>query len=470
MIFPRIIKNIISLASAEIITRILSLVLIIYIARILGDSGFGKYSFAFAFTSLFLLFLDPGIHSLTIRDIARKKDLAGKYMSNILIMKTFLSILAFVLIVFTINIMDYPVETRLAVYIVGIYTIMTSFSQLTRGVFRAFEKMEYEAILNILERLIFVSSGLIVLFMGYGLVEVVSVFLIAGVINILASFAITFRKFSSPVFEIDLEFWKYLIKEGLPFGLAMIFITIYIKIDTVMLSVMKGDAVVGWYSAAYQIPLAVALISAAFMESIYPTMSRLHGSSRDSLIFTYEKSFKLLAIIVFPIAVMITLFSKEIISILYGEMYVNSIFALQVLIWFTVFEFFCYLLYVTLASMDKQRINTLTTGFCAALNILLNFLLIPTYSFIGAAIATVITYILLFFLNFYFVSSYLQRISLYKIISKPIVAAAGMGIFLYFFRDLNVLIMVFFGCTLYLLSLYLLKTFSREDIEFIYRA
>jgi O-antigen/teichoic acid export membrane protein len=465
----RIAKNISSLALAEVITRILSLILIIYIARLLGDIGFGKYSFAFAFTSMFLVLMDLGTNTLAIRDIARDRKLAGKYIGNILLLRCLLSVIAIGLIIGIINLMGYPSETKLAVYIVGIYTIITSFSQLTRSVFRAFEKMEYEALLNIIERAIFVSLGLMVLFLGYGLIELVSVFLIAGIVNLALSFFLTIKKFAMPEFEVDWTFWKYLIREGLPFGLAFIFITIYIKIDLVMLSAMKGDAVVGWYNAAYQIPLAVGLVSAAFMESIFPTLSRLYGTSKESLIYAYEKSFKFLTIVVLPIAVSITLLSEKIIPILYGEGYVNSIIALQILIWFTVFEFLGYLLYVTLASIDKQRINTFSTGVCAALNIALNLILIPPYGFIGAGIATVITYIALFSINFYFVSKYLHKISIHKMIARPIIASLAMGFILHSLKDINILASISLAGASYVIFLYIIKGFSKEEIELIYK-
>lgn len=463
----KIIKNISALALGELVTRILGLVLVIYLARYLGETGFGRYSFAFAFTSLFLVVTDLGMNTIIIRDIAREKTLAGRYVGNILVLRGFLSLISFFLIAVVINLMGYPGETRLAVYIVGIYTIMTSFSQLTRSVFRAFEKMEYEALLNIMERLIFVSLGILVLVLGYGLIEVVSVFLIAGAANVLLSFHLTKRKFAVPKLEVDWELWKYLIGEGLPFGIAFIFINVYIKVDTVILSSMKGDAVVGWYNAAYQIPLAISLISYSMMESIFPMFSRL-GNLREELTLAYEKMFRFLSMLIIPMAAGITLLSDKIIFILYGKGYENSITILQILIWLTVFEFLGYLLYITLSSINKQRVNILTTGTCAALNITLNLLLIPPFSLIGAGIAKIITYIAFFFLNFYFVSKYVCKVSIYRAINRPVIASLAMGVVLFFMKDLNIFVLVILAGLFYTTVLYLIKGFSKEDLKLIY--
>lgn len=461
----RIIKNIGALATGEVITRILSLILIIYIARFLGDTGFGRYSFAFAFTSLFLVLVDPGINSVVIRDVSRAKKIAGKYLGNIIILRSLLSLIAFFFIVIVINLMDYPDETKLAVYIVGIYTIMTSFSQLTRSVFRAFEKMEYEALLNIIERLIFVSLGIVVLLKGFGLIEVVLVFLVAGAANILLSFIVTGRKFAIPKLEIDIELWKYLVKEGLPFGAAFIFITIYIKADTVLLSIMKGDAAVGWYNAAYQIPMAATLISAAMMESVFPAFSNLFRSSKEALSIAYEKSFRFLSIIAIPIAMGVTILSDKIIFSLYGKGFENSVFILRILVWFIIFEFMSYLLYITLASINKQRINTISTCICASLNVILNLLLIPQFSLMGAAIVKIITYAFLFLMNFYFISKYLYRVSLFKTLYKPIIAGMAMGIILLFLKDMALLISVPVSGLFYIVFLYIINGFSKEELK-----
>ena len=79
----RVAKNTLSLASAEVITKLLAFVLIIFIARHLQDVGFGKYSLALAFTSFFAIVADPRFSILTIREVARDKELARKYLRNV---------------------------------------------------------------------------------------------------------------------------------------------------------------------------------------------------------------------------------------------------------------------------------------------------------------------------------------------------------------------------------------------------
>jgi O-antigen/teichoic acid export membrane protein len=84
----RVAKNTIALYIADVITAILSIILSIVIARQLGDVVFGKYSFAIYFVALLTQFADIGYMTLSLREIARDKSQASKYLSNNLSIST----------------------------------------------------------------------------------------------------------------------------------------------------------------------------------------------------------------------------------------------------------------------------------------------------------------------------------------------------------------------------------------------
>jgi len=459
----RVAKNTGVLIFANITNNLLSLILAIYIARFLGDAGYGKYSFALAFTALFAVLTNLGLNMLTIREVARDKNLAGKYLGNIIVIKVPLSIITFVLIVFIINTMHYPADTTMAVYLAGIAVILTSFSQLFRSIFTAFERMEYEAFLNIVKTIITLSLGLLVLFTGYGLIELVSVFVVAGVVDFCLSIFITLRKFAKPKIEVDLDFWKRSILTALPFSLISIVSIIYLRIDTVMLSVMKGDAVVGWYSAAYTILLTMQFIPSIFSYAIFPSMSKFFVSSKDALKTTLEKSSKYLFIIGLPVTIGIILLADKIVLIIYGIKFTNSIIALQILSLYLPLRFVNFALYPTLYSVDRQMSAALSVTISAVANVILNLLLIPVLSFAGAAIATVLTEIILFALYFYFVSKHFHSQTLHKIFVKPSISCLVVCGFVYCLRAINPFLLVGLAVILYFLILYLLKTFDSED-------
>jgi O-antigen/teichoic acid export membrane protein len=255
--------------------------------------------------------MDLGFNQLMIREIARDKILAKKYLGNILIIKLFLSIMFIVLVVIAVNLLQYPSDTKMIVYIVGAYTILISIGGLFRAVFHAFEKMEYDSLLAIIRQIVVVSIGLILLFLGYDLIQVVSVYLIGGIVDIVLGSVVMVKKFTKPRFELDLTFWKISIINAIPFGLTSIFIIIFIRVDTVMISIMVGDAPVGWYNAAVTLVMGLSFIPSVFSSALFPVLSRLHVSSIESLERSYETAFRYLFIIAFPIGIGTTLLADK---------------------------------------------------------------------------------------------------------------------------------------------------------------
>lgn len=387
----RIAKNTAFLTISEVVTKGLSFLLVIIIARYLGDVGFGKYSFALAFTALFSIFSDLGFSTLTIREVARDKSLAQKYISNGSFVKLILSIVTFVLIVIIINIMEYPSDTILAVYIAGIYAIITSFNQFLRSIFRAFEKMEYEALTRTSEIVLIFSLVLVSIYLNLSLMVILLCYLMGSLVRLIISMYLIVANFVKPTLNLDTPFLKKSFAEALPFGISGIFVTIYFKIDSVMLSVMKGDAVVGWYNAAYQLIFGLMIISSIIVGVIFPIMSKYHEKSKNNLksIFIYASA--ILFFISIPILIVGYYFADKIIITIYGIGYFESINALKILIFVIPIIFLTSLFGPTLESMNKQRTVSLVAGANALLNVILNFLLIPKYSYIGAAVATTVT-------------------------------------------------------------------------------
>ena len=463
----RIAKNSSFIFLGDAIGHILQLVLVVYLVRYLGAVTFGKYAFAFAFTSLFMILSDLGLSTLSIREIARDTSKAGEYLTNISITKFILSLITIVLIIVTINLMHYPQDTTLAVYIVGGVTVFTSFITSFRSIFRAFERMEYETITRIAERLLIFGSVLPILFLGYGLIEVVSAMLIAQALIFMFTLAIIIKKFTRPVLSFDFSLCKTLIKAALPFGLASVFTVIYFQTDTVMLSIMKGDAVVGWYRAAYGLVMGTLFIPGAVVGALYPVLSRYFTSSKDSLMVVYEKSFKFLLMLAVPLGIGTTLLADRIIIFLYGEEFAPSIIALQILIWVASILFIYSIVGYTLASINKQLVDTHITGISALLNVGLNLLLIPTYSYVGAGIASIVSQVFVFTCEF----SYLQKkgygFKVSKIVLKPLCAGLIMGLFIYGLgvMHINLFVIIIGAIVIYATCLYLLKVFDEKEME-----
>lgn len=464
----RIAKNTGVLILADIIGKVISFFFVIYVARYLGAGGFGILSFALAFTSIFSIFADPGIRRLTIREVARDKSLTKKYLGNVAAIKAILVVITFGLIALVINLMGYPGQTIKVVYLLALYVIFMSFNEMFYSIFQAHERMEFVSLGRIITSVMLLVGALLVINQGLSVIGLAFVYSIASIIAFGYGFIILTWKFVTPRLEIDWSFWKPTVRLALPFGLTTLFWLIYFRVDIVMLSMMKGDEVVGWYSAAYQLVIALSFITVAFFGALFPITSRLYKSSREALINTSQRGFKYLLMIALPIGVGTTILADRFISLIYGSEYANSVIALQILIWAGAISIIFGVFDNLLASIDKQTKLAKQAFICALINIGLNLLLIPRYSYVGAGIATIITNLVAIGILYgYTVKSGYQFSNrfMFKNILKVTAASIIMGVYVIFLQHLNLALLVISSAILYFMVFYLIKGFDSDDLQ-----
>ncbi len=463
----RIAKNVGVKISAKIISKILSFFFIIYVARYLGAEGFGILSFALAFAGIFGVLTNFGLDLLVVREVARDKSLARKYLGNAIGIKIILAIIVFGLIALTINILGYPAQTIKVVYLVSLFIIFNAFTNIFNSIFQAFEKIEYVSIGMILNSGLLLSGALLAINQGFGIIGFSFLYFFASVIVLGYSFIVSTWKFVKPRIEIDWDFWKSSIKQALPFGLAVFFVTIFYWIDSVMLSIMKGNEVVGWYNVSYKIALFLLFIPQASTSAIFPVMSRLYLTSQNYLRLSFEKHFKYMAMLGVPIGVGIMLLARRFILLLFGIEYFNSIVPLQILVWSSVFIFMSQPIANLFNSVNRQVIVTKIVGICVVFNVVLNLILIPKYSLIGASIATVFTEFVSLLLCFIWGLKIKYTIftkELIKIMGSILAASALMGVFIIYFYNLTLLALVPLAALLYFLVLYIIGGINKEEI------
>jgi len=465
----RVAKNMGALSFAILASKLLSFFFVMYIARYLGSEGFGVLSFAIAFTGVLGIFSDIGLGALTTREVARENKLADKYVGNIFAIKLILAIFTFGLIAFAINLLNYPQQTIIIVYFVGLSTIIGSFSGIFYSIFRAFEKMGYHALGDILSSMLLFIGALFVINKGLDIVKLAYVYFFTSIIVLTYYYTVCAIKFVPLKLKIDFKFWKGAIKKAFPFGLINIFIVTFYWIDSVMLSLMQGDMSVGLYSVASTMVIALAFIPIVFHQAIFPLTSRFFKTSKELLKFVTERYFRYMLIISVPLAVGTTLLADKIILSIFGTAYSLSIVALQILIWGVIFNFTSISFENLFYSIDKQYIVTIGIGLAAILNIAMNFFLIPRYDFVGASIATTITWIFCFSFMYFQASkteyNHLNKNTL-KLTIKVLISCLIMGLFV-LYSKINLVLTIFIAALIYFCLLYIIKGFDKKDMAII---
>jgi O-antigen/teichoic acid export membrane protein len=327
--------------------------------------------------------------------------------------------------------------------------------------------MEYDATLNIIQQSVTVILGIGVLYFGYGLIALAMVFVLGSLINLIASLALVSVKFTRPAFRLNRRFLTYLVKEVPSFGLIVFFSLIYYKISTLLLSFIQGDAATGWFNASYAMAVSLTFLPAAFMGALFPVISTLHVSSKDLAKTVYNESFRYMVILGLPLAFGTTVLADKVIDIIYGPPFHNSIVVLQIVIWSVSILFLNFVLTTTLTSINLQRVVMYATGVAVTVNIILNLLVIPGYSYVGASYVMIATELTTFSICFYYASKNLYFIRLHRLLLKPLLGSFVMAVVVYYLRPINLFIIVGVAVWVYFATLLALRTFTKQDVSVI---
>jgi O-antigen/teichoic acid export membrane protein len=377
-----------------------------YSTRYLGSENYGILSFAIAFASITIFLADIGIASVIVRDVARDKARTQKYFGNSIMLKIILAVITLVSTAAIGFALNYPSSTMQIVLMITLSLIIVSFYGIISSIISAYEVMEYISLGSIVFNLAMLICALLAIHLGVDVYGFSYVYLISSIISLGYYVAVALRNIPLPKWDFDLLFWKYMVKEAIPFGLSSIFIRIYYFIDTIMISLLisNPNEAMGWYNAAYRMVLVLAFIPVTFLGSIYPIMSNYYVTSDKYLGFIFERSFKYLMALSIPIGVGTTILGNQLILLIYGPDFAPSTIALQILIWSEVVIFLNSVFGYLLNSINRQMIVAKQTMLASALNIILNLVLIPQFSYVGASSATVATQIFSFFFLLYFAS------------------------------------------------------------------
>ncbi len=463
----KIAKNTGFLFAAEIADKLLSFFLVVVITRYLGDVGFGVYSFAFAFVGIFSILSNLGLATFMIREIAKDKSRTEKFVNNIVTLKFLLDIPLFALVILTAIMWERFSSIVPIIGLVVIHELINSVILMVKAMFNAHEKMGYILLTTSIERIFSFLLSFFILYLGYGIQVLIIALIISKLITLTTCYIVSKRKFITIKPSLDLKFLWYSIKNSLPFWFTLLFYRVYTSTDTIMLSAMKDFAVTGWYSAASKITAALSFLPNVIIDSVFPAMSRFHETSKESLNKLFEKTFYYLFTIAFPLALGISLLANRFIYFIYKEQFIKSGVILQILIWSVLFFFINQSLGHLLNAINKQKYFTISNGVCAIVNVMLNFILIPKFSYIGAATATVVALAVNFSLLYYFTSKNGYRLNIIKIIYRPIVAGIVMGITIIYLDFLHILVIVPAAMILYFGVLFLIGGIGKEEINLV---
>jgi O-antigen/teichoic acid export membrane protein len=465
----RIAKNTFVLSSAEAINKILSLILYIAVANYLKVAGYGQFAFIMTLLALFTVLANFGLDKLTIREIAKEKKKTQIYLTSMLKLKFFLAVVSYIILAIFIYFSGKPPIVIHGTYLIGLAILCIALSNTFLAIFNSHERLEINSFLLVAVKLLILGLVGIFIFTDKGLLFILSAFFIGELFRLILAWLVYIKVFHHKKIERVVHFpYKKTLILALPFVIAAVASLIHMHIDILMLSLIKGDRPAGWYSAAYNLIVGLVFIPRAYTLSIFPVISRYAKDSQKMLYFSWQKSVKLISIISLPLCLGSFVLAHRFIYLLYDPTYENSIGALRILSLALPLMFLSSINYFILYAINKERQVTIIIIACAFLNVICNFLLIPKFSYIGAAWSTIFSELAAFFMLLWIIFTQLKyNMRDFNFLIKPLVAALIMGGLVYYLNWLNLVLIMFISAIFYTILIILLRTFDKSDKELL---
>jgi len=391
-LIAKVLRNSAWLSLDRVLRLLVGLFVGVWMARFLGPATFGQYSFSAALVALFGVFSRLGLDGVLVREIVRFPQARDELLGTAATLRLCGGVLAAAAATLCAVFLRPQDET---------VQVLTAIIALTL-VFQAFDVIElwfqsqYSSRLSVMSRMgafLSMSAVKIVLILIGARVEAFAVVAVAEIflsgIGMAAAYRMSGQRFRR---------WRpsprraaMLLRPAAPLILAGFAVSVYMKIDQIMIAKMLGDAAVGHYSAATRLTEATYFIPTVLVTSLLPAIVSIRDSNEALFRDRMQRLFDLMSRVAVVLAIPLSLLSGWVVPFLYGDAYRASAPVLAIHAWVSVFVYLGVASSSYLLASDLTSVSFYRTAFGAVANVLLNLVLIPAFGIVGAAWATLIS-------------------------------------------------------------------------------
>ena len=457
----------------KIVSTILGLISLAMMARYLGQSGFGIYTTIITFVSFFAIIADLGLTLVTVQMISRpgadeKKSLDNLFGLRLVSIIIFLG-LAPIIAIFS----PYSAAVKTGVLIAILSFLFPALNQILIGLFQKRLRMDKAVIAETIGRIILVFGIWLVLLTNRGLNGILWATVISAVLNFIISYLLAANYFFiKPTF--DLKIWREIATKSWPLAVTIVLNLLYLKTDTLILSLIKSPAEVGLYGAAYKIIDVLTTLPFMFAGIILPILTSSWFEEKKSYFNSVlQKSFDLMAIFSLPIIAGTLVLAKPMIVLVAGNDFAGSGIILKILIFALVAIFLCCMFAHAVIAINRQKKMIGAYIFVSITSIIFYLIFIPRFSYYGAAGVTIYSEAAIAFLSAYVVWRYTKFIPNFKIVGKAILASIVIWVALFlipesfYYTWTGLITSGSLAVILYLVTLYLINGLTQDDLKIL---
>lgn len=444
------------------ISTVIGLVAVGMIGRYLGQEGMGNYTTIIAFLQFFGILVDMGLYIILIKKISEPKVDKEKLVSNIFTLRLISAVIFLGLAPLVVLFFPYSSVIKMGVAVTSFSFLFITLNQVLSGLFQKELRMDKIAIAEVAGRIILLGATFLAVALEKNLIFIMLAVVLGSFTNFLMVFYFS-RKYIRIKLSFDFVVWKEVIKNSWPIALSIFFNLVYFKADTVILSLLRSQTEVGIYGAPYKVLEVLGSFPAMFAGLMMPLLTKSYGE-RDLERFKQilRKAFDAMIIVALPMIIGTYFVADKIMLLIFGEQFLISGSVLKILIIATGIIFIGTLFGNSVVAINRQKQIIWAYGSIAAISLIGYLILIPRFSYFGAAWMTVVSELSITLTSAFVVWKTSRVHPSFKIFFKAFVASIGMGVVLFFLGTTSLLVMIPSGLLIYTFLLYLLKGFSKE--------
>lgn len=419
----RVLKNSLALLASQVYITLTALIVVAQLPRYLGEGDYGVYSEIYAFVGLFEVIGQLGLRVILTREVARHREQATHFLGQVLTLKFPLAILAFATVMIATLVRPTTPLERFLIAICITESLVRGYSNTINGVLRAFELMEYNLMITLVDRTLAVAAVLIAVHLRLSLAAVFAAFLVSGIGRLLAAASLCWWRAGPPKWGVDLALWKRFVLEGWPVGLSNAIARAYAGVGIILLGIAGGAT--GLLSGALRINHLTLMLGISVTGALFPVLSRAGHKSPEYLGRVARNGLSILLALAFPFAAFYAAFSKQFIPWFLGAEFAPAASALLVLAPALVLGFARTYFSSLLRANNQQWSDMLAMAVALGANIVCNLILIPHWDFLGVAWAQLASEVIYLIIVFPFAQRTLSLSALGQTLAPAAVGTMG---------------------------------------------
>lgn len=361
----------------------------VIIAQRLSVAEFGRFSFVFGLLGLMSIITGFGIGRVVLAALVSDEhdtlDFAGAYVG----LRVLLGLIGYAVALAIVVLGDYPGPVIRATAVAGLVVVIATPSRALDAVFQARMRLASVAVADVMGQVAQLGCTVAIALWRPTLIWFTVPFVVNDVVGLF--WKANRLGILRPRPRVDWALWRRMVVDAVPLGIGAALSTLYYRVDLVMLSRLDSFESVGVYAIGYKFADVLVLLALAVLTPTATMLVRAWPDDIDEFRAVSRRVATLFAVAAVLVAVQFVMLAETAISLLYGHKYVEGADAARLVVAGSALHIFVLLGYTAMVSAGKQRVYPLVTLAGLILNVSLNLVLIPAMSYQGAALATLLT-------------------------------------------------------------------------------